>query len=97
MAEKSRRDGGFTRVPDGLPAALLAKHISANEMAVLLELMRYQDSNNTFWRPREDVADALGFTDGYVRNMVSSMKKKGIIRQVDGGHKGKAAVYALTL
>lgn len=96
MANESRRKGGFTRVPDGLPGILSAKKCSGQEWAVLMELMRYQNTDGTFWRPRADVAQSLGTSEGIISNRVASLKRKGIIEQVGGGHPGTPAIYHLT-
>lgn len=101
MAEKSPRGrGGFTKVHDGLPSLLHEKGCSGNEWAVLMELMRYQQPDGTFWRPRREIAQALGgakgpFSESYVSNIVRSMTRKGIIHKVSGGGGNKAAVYEL--
>lgn len=89
------RRRGFTMVHDGVPAFLRDRRASGMEICVLLELMRYQNADGTFSRPRRDVAEALGMTEDYVKKAVRGLIAKRVIACVKQGRKGSTSVYKL--
>ena len=85
----------YARVPIACLRPWLRSGVSPLQMAVMVELCRWEKEDGTAWCPRRKMAEDLGTTEQTVSNAIAALRKKGLIRLVSRGGPNKATVYAL--
>lgn len=98
MANEARQ-GPYSRKHHSWIVELCHAHCGRIELLVMdalcerLEFDRW--GNASAWYPRAEMAQELGLTENQIRDAVTGLKKKGLVKVKSQGHNGHATVYSI--